>query len=169
MYKQRKIPKWLRKVLLFLTGVAATEAIGNGFDYIVYPAVTYWFGAKIWLSFLVLFFMALILNYFMVLGYDFFKRDLFGFEEIKRLKEQAHDPSIKKTWIQKRILQFEKYGNLPLFLFLSWYDPFMAVLYKRRDSEFGGFTRRDYWILFISTLFSCAVWSGMWSWVGLLK
>ncbi len=166
---KRKIPKWLKKVVLFLSGIAAIEAVGNGFDYVVYPAVTYWFGKKLWLSFLVLFIMALILNYLLVLAYDFFKRDLFGFEEIKKLKEQAHDPSVKKTWIQRRIIQFERYGSVPLFLLLSWYDPFMAVLYKRKSGNFSGFRKRDYWILFISTAFACLVWSGMWSWIAFLK
>lgn len=169
MKKDSKIFKFFRKVVLALAGVAAVEAVGNSFDYVVYPAITFWFGKKLWLSFLVLFVMALVLNYLMVLAYDFFKKDLFGFEEIKKLKENAHDPFIKKTWFQKRIVQFEKYGNIPLFLFLSWYDPFMAVLYKRQSPHFNGFRRKDYWVLFISTLFACAVWSGMWSWIGFLK
>jgi hypothetical protein len=163
------IAVFFRKIVLALAGVAAIEAVGNGYDYIVYPAVTYWFGKKLWLSFLILFFIALTLNYLLVLAYDFFKKDLFGFEEIKKIKDQAHDPSIKKTWFQKRIIQFEKYGNLPLFLFLSWYDPFMAVLYKRKSSHFNGFQKRDYLILFCSTLFACIVWSGMWSWIAFLK
>jgi hypothetical protein len=169
MEKKKGIPKILRRILMALTGLAATEAIGNGYDYIVYPAVTFWFGKRIWLSFTILFILALILNYLLVLGYDYFKRDLFGFEEIKKIKEQAHDPSVKKTWLQRRILQFERYGSVPLFLFLSWYDPFMAVLYKRRSHHFDGFRRRDYFILFISTLFACVVWSGLWSWLSLLK
>ena len=160
---------WYKRIVLALAGIAAVEAVGNGFDYIVYPAVTYLFGRKLWLSFLVLFLMALILNYLLVLAYDYFKRDLFGFEEIKKLKEEAHDESIKKTWIQKRIVQFERYGSIPLFLLLSVYDPFMAVLYKRRSNDYNGFSKRDYVILFFSTLFACVVWSGIWSWVGLLK
>lgn len=167
--KNSKIYNFFKKILLALAGVAAIEAVGNGYDYVVYPFVTYWFGKKIWLSFLILFFLALILNYLLVFAYDFFKKDLFGFEEIKRLKQEAHDPSIKKTWFQKRILQFEKYGSLPLFLFLSWYDPFMAVLYKRKDQDFSGFKKRDHIIMFFSTLFACLVWSGMWSWIGFLK
>lgn len=158
-----------KKILLGLAGFAAIEAVGNGYDYIVYPFITYIFGKKLWLSFLVLFGTALILNYLLVLAYDYFKRDLFGFEEIKKLKEQAHDPTIKKTWIQRRIVQFERYGSVPLFLFLAWYDPFMAVLYKRRGNDFGGFSKRDHWTMFVATLFACLVWSGMWSWVGFLK
>lgn len=158
-----------KKIILGLAGFAAIEAVGNGYDYIVYPAITYFFGKKLWASFLVLFVTALILNYLLVLAYDFFKKDLFGFEEIKKLKEEAHDATIKKTWIQRRIVQFEKYGRLPLFLLLSWYDPFMAVLYTRRNNQFNGFTRRDYMILFFSTLFACLVWSGMWSWIAFLK
>lgn len=151
-----------------MTGVAFTEAIGNGYDYIVYPVVTYWCGSRLWLSFLLLFAGALILNYGMVFAYDFFKKDLFGFEEIKRIKKLAHDPKTKKNWIQRKIIQFEKYGSLPLFLFLSWYDPFMALLYKRESTNFDGFKKRDHLLLFVSTLFACVVWSGMWSWLGFI-
>lgn len=121
------------------------------------------------MSFLVLFVAALILNYLLVLAYDFFKKDWFGFEEIKKIKEQTYNRKIEKTKIQKVILWFEKYGNIPLFLFLSFYDPFMAVLYKRKSSTFNGFTLRDYALLFLCTLFACVVWSLIWSPVVLLK
>lgn len=169
MKDSRTLASVFKKVVYAFTGIALVETIGNGYDYIIYPIVTYWFGRKIWFSFLILFIGALILNYLMILAYDFFKKDLFGFEEIKKIKEAAHDPAAKKTWIQKRIIQFEKYGNIPLFLFLSWYDPFMTVLYKRRSRHFDGFRKKDYWILFISTLFACVIWSGVWSWIGFLN
>ena len=159
----------LARVLLFIAGIAAIEAIGNIFDWVVYPIVTYWFGKKLWLSFVVLFSLALILNFLLVLAYDVLKRDLFGFEEIKKIKNSAHDPNVKHTRFQKILIKVERYGTIPLFLLLSFYDPFLAVLYKRKSASFDGFTKRDYLLLFVSTLFACIVWSGIWSWLAFIK
>ena len=160
---------FIKKIVRGISAIAIVEFIGNGFDYIVYPFVTYMYGDKLWASFLVLFVAALILNYALVLAYDFFKKDWFGFEEIKKIKEQAHDTHAEKTRIQNIILWFEKYGSIPLFLFLSFYDPFMAVLYKRKNNTFSGFTPRDYVLLFFCTLFACTIWSLIWSPITLFK
>lgn len=148
---------WRKRVFLAVAGFVALESVGNAYDYFVYPLITYLFGKKIWLSFLVLCITAIILNYLLVLAYDYFKKDLFGFESIKEFKENNKEG--KKGILYKII----SWGRVPAFLALSIYDPFLAVLYERKTTDFSGFSRRDYYVLLVSTVFSCLVWSALWS------
>lgn len=95
------------------------------------------------------------MNYLVVLLYDLFKKDFFGFEALKEMKKSG-----KGTGIMHTIM---KLGDIPFFIFLSWYDPMFAVLYKRKSQNFDGFKKRDYFILVLSTATGCLIWSGMWS------
>ncbi len=95
------------------------------------------------------------MNYFVVLLYDLFKKDFFGFEALKEMKESGNGRGM--------MYRIMKWGDIPFFIFLSWYDPIFAVLYKRRSKSFNGFRRRDYFILVLSTLIGCIIWSGFWS------
>ncbi len=148
-----------KKVLLFAGGIVATHGVGYAFDYVVYPLVTYHFGFI--KSLIILFFLALILNYILVLLYDVMKKDLFGFEEIKKFQDDQNSKGLLR-----KIL---KMGSVPAFIALSFYDPFLATLYKRKGESFSGFKRRDYLNLILSTAIGCFLWSSIWSPILLLK
>lgn len=156
------------RVLLFIAGVGGATAFTILFDDVLYPIVTYAFGIGIedlWKGFVVMFLLALFFNYVLVLIYDWIGKDLFGFEGIKKVKMGLSEKE-NLTKIQRRILWFLKYGEIPLFLFLSWYDPFMATLWKRKSAEFTGFQKKDYWILILSTFLGCFIWSSFWLIIG---
>ncbi len=147
----------------FGIGILATQTAGYAFDYALYPLVTYHYGLL--KSALILFVLALLLNYILVLLYDLFKKDLFGFEEIKKFK----DDKIAKTW-KKRIFQnVVRFGQVPAFILLCFWDPFLAILYKRESRDFDGFKKKDYWNLIFATMIGCFLWSLIWSPILLLK
>jgi hypothetical protein len=169
-----KIQDWLKslknlliRVLGILSGGAVVVVISDGFDWLVYPAVTRYFGEQIWLSFLVLSSAALILNYLMVLAYDFLKKDIFGFEDWKEFKNQMKLERNKKMW-QKIILWAESRSKALLMAILAFKDPFILVIYCRNSTKFDGFKMRDHIILILGTLTACGIWSALWSWIVLL-
>lgn len=143
-----------KKVLHFTAGVLGLQGVSYAFDYVVYPVIIYQFGPIKGTG--ILFLAALVLNYLCVFIYDKIKLDLFGFEALKELKEGTADG--KKTFIQ-RVL---KWGDVPAFIAMSWYDPIFAVIYKRKSRQFDGFTKRDHWMLMLSTFIACVLWSLIW-------
>lgn len=178
--KTESISKKKRIALIFL-GVIGTAGFTIVYDDILYPIVTYSLGVdaeNMWKGFAVMFTMALIINYLLIRVYDLLHTDIFGFEEIKKLKERLDanpDSSIDQvlqsesetlTKKQKKILKYLKRGELILFLFLSWLDPFLATLWKRKSTKFDGFTKRDYKILVLSTFIGCFIWSFWWVAIG---
>ena len=144
----------IKKGLRFTAGVIGLQGFSYAFDYFLYPIMLLWLGVL--KGTVVLFFLALVLNYIAILIYDKIKIDLFGFEELKKIKEEVTATG-KKTFLQKAILL----GDIPAFIVFSWYDPIFAVLYKRKSTQFDGFKRRDYWILILSTSIGCFIWSLM--------
>lgn len=148
----RKITK---KALHFTAGVLGLQGVSYAFDYLVYPIIIYSFGPI--RGTLILFVAALILNYVCIIIYDKIKLDLFGFEKLKEIK--ADIGSSGKPSFMHRVMHW---GDIPAFIVLSWYDPIFAVLYKRKSTQFDGFRRRDYWMLILSTLISCVMWSAIW-------
>ncbi|HVY36107.1 MAG TPA: hypothetical protein VG982_02415 [Candidatus Paceibacterota bacterium] len=149
-------PKWLERGLLFIGGVVATHGFSYFFDYVIYPVVTYKLGFLKSLG--ALFLAALFFNYILILIYDLFKKDLFGFEALKKMKA---DGVIAGN--QKLIHRLLRWGEVPVFIALSWYDPVFAVLYKRKTTEYNGLTRRDFYYLMLSTAVGCVIWSGVWT------
>lgn len=147
---------WWKRTLLFIGGILGTHGFSYVYDYAVYPIVTYKLGLV--KSFIVLFIIILVINYFMVLLYDYFKKDLFGFEEIKKIKARGGQHGADKL-----LHKIMRWGDTPFFLALSFYDPIFAVLYKRESTDFDGFKKRDYWILLLSTAIGCIFWSLIWS------
>jgi len=155
-----KDPLW-KRILLFVGGIASTHGFGFVFDYVIYPVVTYRYGVL--KSMVLLFLAACILNWLMVLIYDLFDKDLFGFDEIKRVKAGS-EATLDHKWLRRIV----RWGDVPAFIALSFYDPFLATLY-RRDLDSKGMKKRDYFVLVVSTAIGCIVWSGLWSPITLLK
>ena len=155
-----KDPLW-KRVLLFIAGIVSMQGFSYAFDYGVYPVVTYRYGLP--KSLIILTIAAFILNWVLILVYDLFNKDFFGFDEIKKIKENAQHGR-KKGLLYKII----SWGDIPAFIALSFYDPFLATLYKRRLGT-TGLKARDYFILALSTVIACVLWSGLWSPITLLK
>ncbi len=151
---------WWKRVLFFIGGLISMQGFSYAFDYGVYPIVTYKYGLL--KSLIILTIAAFMLNWILIWIYDKFNKDLFGFDEIKKIKEGV---SHRKKGLLYKIISW---GDIPAFIALSFYDPFLATLYKRKLGT-KGLAARDYWILALSTIIACVLWSGLWSPITLLK
>jgi hypothetical protein len=147
------------RILSFIAGGGISFLISDIiFDFTVYPFVTYLFGIDgIWKSFLILYVAALGLNYLLIKAYDVVKKDIFSFETIKNIKAGEIGDSDKRKY--KVAVFLLKHGDLFLFIFLCWWDPFLATLYKRKSTKFDGLTKADYLTLMLSTFIACIIWS----------
>lgn len=151
---------WWKRILFFIASVVSLQGFSYAFDYGVYPIVTYRFGFV--KSLIILACTAFILNWIMIWIYDRFNKDFFGFDELKKAKEDINHN--KKSLLHKII----GWGDIPAFIALSFYDPFLATLYKRKLGS-KGLSKRDYLVLALSTAIACLLWSGIWSPITLLK
>lgn len=93
--------------------------------------------------------------------YDLSKKDWFGFEALKSVKEEMSGGGFWKK-LMRAILRL---GDFPAFILLSiTSDPFMTTLYLRKGAgKYDGMTTRDKWIFFGSLLLSNGYWTLRWS------
>lgn len=146
----------LKRVASFITGAFGAKLIGDGFDYFFCSVVLIKFQPVI--GFGIIFIAALVLNYTLVLIYDRIKIDCFGFEGVKELKEDMVSKG-KKNLFDRIVFYLVKKGGIVAFIALSFYDPFIAILYKRKSSQFDGFKKEDYINLILSTAIGCFLWT----------
>ena len=92
--------------------------------------------------------------------YDWAKRDWFGFEALKELREMETTGVFGRLF--RRALRF---GDVLAFFALSIYhDPFMVTVYFRnKGHEHGGLTQRDWRIFWTSVVVSNAYWTLRWT------
>ncbi len=96
--------------------------------------------------------MMMALSFLLDLGtlrlYDHFKRDLFGIEELKRLRETG-----ATTWAGKMLRWALGQNDLVVFVVLTLMaNPFVVTAWLRRGAgEFNGMQRRD-WMIFLSSV-----------------
>ena len=94
--------------------------------------------------------------------YDHLKRDWFGFESLKEMKEEMNGGGAIRRLIQR----FVRRGDWAAFLALSVVaDPFMTTIYLRKG-HYEGLTQRDKFIFSSSVIVSNAYWTLRWVAVG---
>ena len=162
--------RWLQRI--GTTGFWHTAKFTESkfFDEFVYGAVNFWaitkFGIELGAS--ITFFImaplsaAVCLLYLYL--YDNYKKDLFGFESIKEVRDATVKLGRRKSML-RRIIQL---GDIPAFFVLNlWWpngDPFMATVYLRQQEDaFNGLTRRDWDIFSASVLVGNAYWTARWT------
>ncbi len=130
-------------------GIIILEIINRVFDYIYYPIAVYRFSFG--KAFVILFVTALILNFILLITYNYLKKDIFGFEKVKLIQEH-------KNGFWAKVFSM---GRIPSIIFLSWYDPFMATVFMSKKSFYV--SRLDYLYLFLTTFMGHTLWFIFWS------
>jgi hypothetical protein len=150
----------LIRILQGIGGVVVIDGFSHFFDLVVYPIVLVGFG--FWGGTAALFLFWVVMNFILISLYDLIKKDLFGLEALKELKASMSAEKPKGFW-KTLLYKTLRWGDIPFFVAISTYDPIFAVLYKRKTTNFGGFEKRDYWILVLSTATGCFLWSLIWT------
>lgn len=136
------------------------------FDWLLYGVVVLW-ATNVWGTFtgsIVAFFIMAPLSalfcWIYLRFYDWAKKDWFGFEMLKELKEA------ERRGIFGRIFQSViRWGDVPAFIILALYtDPFLVTVYfRKKGHEHGGLTKRDWRIFWAAVVFSNAYWTLRWT------
>ena len=92
---------------------------------------------------------------------DWAKRDWFGFEALKELREEETG----RGWLSRLLHKILKLGDIPAFIALSIYhDPFMVTVYlRKKEHTHQRLTSRDWKIFWAAVIFSNAYWTLRWT------
>lgn len=136
------------RVLTVSIGILVNNVLlSPAFDYILYPFVIWKLG--LFMGGIVMVLLSTLCCYFIVLFYDWTKRDWLGIETIKQLKEYTGSTKLGRiaAWILAR-------GDIAAMIFLSIkFDPFVTTVYMRKGAfQFSGIDKRS-WIIFFSSAF----------------
>ncbi len=124
-------------------------------DDILWPAVMLWQGAII--GGVVMFWITLLNNLILIWAYDKIKKDIFAFEALRTLTEQ------EQTGVGKRLLaRLIKAGKIPAFIAISFYDPFLSVIYMRKGVEKYAMGKRDWGYFGLAMIIACVGWTCCW-------
>ncbi len=145
-----------KSVLEKILGYAGCTTISFIIDDIFWPAAVIFFGSI--MGGIIMTAIALIINLILIWLYDYLKKDLFGFENLKLLRESSG----KGFWIWL-IKKAFKIGRIPAFIVLSYYDPFLAVIYMRKDAHCFSMRLKDWIYFIISMLIASAGFTVFWS------
>ena len=124
----------------------------NFFDFIVYGAVIAHFGLVH--GFMIMAPVSVLLNLFLIKVYDLTGKDWLGAESVKEGKEALVKD--KPVWLRRLIFS----SDIAALILISIYDPFIAVIYLRKQEQaYKGLSKRDWVIFFISTIIANGAWS----------
>jgi hypothetical protein len=148
-------------------GHAAKRVEEYLFDWLIYAFVVYqctslW--GTYWGSIAAFFIMAplsALVCWLYLLFYDWAKKDWFGFELLKELREEE----AQSSWFRRLMIRIARWGDLAAFIALSIHDdPFMVTVYLRKKGhEHRGLSRRDWNIFWLAVVFSNAYWTLRWT------
>jgi hypothetical protein len=144
-----------------LKGRIATLALGHtvdqimtkGFDFVIYPAVMYFF-KPLWGT-VVMILLSFILCLATMKFYDWSKTDWLGIETLKQIREDEKNGS----WFSKLLSWALRKGNWMVLLILSIYkDAFITTVYMRKGAnQYNGMNLSD-WKIFIASLVISNIW-----------
>ncbi len=124
-------------------------------DEIVWPAVVLWQGPVI--GGFIMFCISLLINLILIWSYDKIKKDVFAFETLREMADQ------KQKSFGKRILAwFIRAGKVPAFIAISFYDPFLSVIYMRKGVEKYKMEKRDWGYFGLAMIIGCVGWTLCW-------
>ncbi len=136
-----------------LVGIAVEEVVANAFDYALYPFVVWKFGLLKGGAIMAL--LSLAVCYATLVLYNLTKKDWFGIELVKELREYEGKRKMFRamSWILKK-------GQFASFLFFSLkFDSFTTVAYMRQGAnKFSAMNCRDWQIFFASWLVANLSW-----------
>ena len=147
--------RWKERIGIMAIGHSFKQVEEWVFDFALYPAVIAWLGAL--KGGLVMTAFSASECLFLIFIYDRTKKDWFGFELVKEVRDGEEK--------QGRVVRFIQYlarkSNWLAFLVLSAYtDPFMTTVYMRKGAEaYNGLSRRDWGIFWGSVLVANLWWT----------
>jgi len=156
-----------RRIGLVVVGHAAKRVEEYLFDWLLYGAIVLWstttFGAfqGSLIAFAIMAPVSALLCWLYMLLYDWAKKDIFGFEMLKELRdEESHGGFIGR--LLRKVLSR---GDAAAFIALSIYgDPFLVTVYlRKKEHTHRGLTRRDWSIFWGAVLFSNGYWTLRWA------
>ena len=158
-----------RRIGLVVVGHAAKRVEEYLFDWLLYGAIVLWstttFGAfqGSLIAFAIMAPVSALLCWLYMLLDDWAKKDIFGFEMLKELRdEELHGGFVGR--LLRRVLSW---GDIAAFIALSIYgDPFLVTVYLRKKANVHrGLTRRDWSIFWGAVLFSNGYWTLRWAFI----
>lgn len=146
----------IKKVALFFSGSVVLHSTSLLFDYVLYPFVIYKAGLIKGFSIMLLFSFLFCLLFIII--YNKLKKDVFALEYSK----EKINKFIEKTggnWFQSLFRSILKKSKIIFFIFLSFYDPFIATVFMRKNYQYSKMTLRDWKVLVISVIIGNGIWA----------
>lgn len=145
----------LQKLAGWIAGYGSVTAVSVAIDDVLWPAIVFWFGP--WQGGIIMTIIALVINLAMIWAYDLLKLDLFAFETLREFSKNE-----KKGILAKIVTKIMSWGKIPAYIAISFYDPFLSVIYMRRDVGKYQMEWRDWGFFFLSMFIACAGWTTFW-------
>lgn len=161
------LDRYKKKIGIIALGHGAKKVEEYFFDWFLYGAVNAWalttYGVT-WgylVTFAIMTPISAVMCYIYIKAYDWVKIDAFGFEMIKKHREEPFGQSTFAQMLHRIV----KLGDFPAFILLSIHmDPFMTTVYLRKDGhDFQGLTKRDWGYFWASVIVSNAYWTLRWT------
>lgn len=124
-------------------------------DDVLWPAVLLWQGAVC--GGITMFWVALLGNLILIWAYDKIKKDVLAFEALRELTEQE-----QTNWGKRLLVKFIKAGKVPAFIAISFYDPFLSVIYMRKGAGKYTMEKRDWGYFTLAMAIACVGWTFWW-------
>ncbi|HRZ30545.1 MAG TPA: hypothetical protein P5274_02680 [Candidatus Paceibacterota bacterium] len=144
-----------QKIAERMAGYATLTAVSVIIDDVLWPAVMLWQGAVF--GGITMFWIALLANLVMLWAYDKLKRDVLCFEALRELTEQE-PVGLGKQLLVRAIHT----GRVPAFIAISFYDPFLSVIYMRRGAGKYTMENRDWSYFALAMAIACLGWTFFW-------
>ena len=124
-------------------------------DDVLWPAVILWQGAIA--GGITMFCVALLANLILIWAYDKIKKDVLAFEALRELTEKE-----QTSWGKRLLVKFIKAGQVPAFIAISFYDPFLSVIYMRKGVGKYAMEARDWGYFALAMIIACVGWTFFW-------
>ena len=98
--------------------------------------------------------LAIIINIILIWAYDTLKQDFLSFEAMREMQEGE-----QKGFWKKLFAWALKFGEVPAFIALSLYDPFLAVIFSRKGANAYKMTKQDWVNFIVSMIIACVGWT----------
>lgn len=144
---------WQRFTELF-AGWSTVTILAILFDDILWPAVMLWQGPVA--GGITMFWAALLCNLILIWFYDKIKKDFLAVEALHKLTET------EQCGLKKLLAKIIKAGKIPAFIAISFYDPFISVIYMRKGTGKFKMDRRDWYYFGLAMIIACVGWTMWW-------
>lgn len=108
--------------------------------------------------------VALVCNLLLIWAYDTLKQDFLSFEAMREIETEQNPKGFWKRILSKAL----RTGKIPAFIALSFYDPFLAVIFSRESANAYKMTKRDWMNFGLAMLIACVGWTSICSIAGWL-